>query len=797
MNPMTVAATGRSTTSQIDDVQAILRANRIPPLQRESVSEAQLLALDAARRCLDEVSESERPNPATTAVIVGMTGTTRLQRRNATRVAVTSAPVWSRYAGAADRVVDAATDIFGGGPHDKIGEMSSSLPSRVAIAHGFHGASMALDAVDLTAIAGLWNAQHLLHREDTSAVLLIVVDEDETEAAREAYAAKRGLPVPTTERVPGRAAAVLLRPLDPEMHERPGSVVISDVLMRRTTQDASRADADTADWLRQRLGSPRAGFIGKLQGDPAAVRAMRTWANHLADGAIQTPEMSSASATDALEIILSARKCAPGRTGILVGLTSVIGTHGFVTVGAPDPKRGQALTGTGGPNRVEVRGRGAWFAGRSGVREFEAISRSGRPKFRDLRAEIPIHLSSPGAIQVGRTYCSHAARAGFSEKRQSDATLEHETGFGPTHRAALSTCTEALRDAGADAATGTGLFLLATPIGPPEARLDSPLDEAIEHAVRKVVTAVGVHAHATGEAIDQLKEWISQKAPEDESSERPTLDRQSSGAIAAAVADQLGLDAVPMAVEAACASTLAAVHLAVEALRHGSVDYVIVCGVEMPTCLRDLVLCSALGMLSHTSITPFSAAADGFLPGDGAGALLLRATSHRVPRRTEILGTGGSCDAQSMLAPSEAGQAMAMSRALRAAGINPDSVDYLETHGTGTLRGDAIELASIRVVYGERPVALGSVKSLVGHCFAAAGMAGVLRGVSAVQSMVAPPTAGLDTLDRQQLEQTGCHFPAPGAPYPIGVGGVARAGVSAFGTGGINYHVLLEESDHA
>src|SRR5690606_31857496 len=207
------------------------------------------------------------------------------------------------------------------------------------------------------------------------------------------------------------------------------------------------------------------------------------------------------------------------------------------------------------------------------------------------------------------------------------------------------------------------------------------------------------------EAAAEARKWLAAFA-ERSGAAAQSLGELHSASIAGFVAEELGLDALPVAVEAACASALAAVDVAVGALRAGDVDYAVVCGVEFPTSCRDLALCSALGMLSTTALTAFGAAADGFLPGDGAGALVL-VRSDRFGATgaggaagaggaiTGIRGIGGSCDAHSMLAPSAAGQTAAMSAALADADVSPASMAFIETHGTGTLRGDAIGLECI------------------------------------------------------------------------------------------------------
>ncbi|WP_309032805.1 beta-ketoacyl [acyl carrier protein] synthase domain-containing protein, partial [Streptomyces alfalfae] len=273
---------------------------------------------------------------------------------------------------------------------------------------------------------------------------------------------------------------------------------------------------------------------------------------------------------------------------------------------------------------------------------------------------------------------------------------------------------------------------------------------------------------------------------------------------AALIAGAYGLDAVPFAVEAACASSLAALDTALTALRSGAVDYALAGGVELPCSARDMVLCSALGLLSHTRITPFDAGADGFTPGDGCALFLLKRRSDAVRDGDEIValltGSGASNDAKSLIAPDVDGQVRAMRQAFTQVAHGPADVDYLEAHGTGTKVGDRVEITATGRVYGgaarPRPLEIGSAKGFVGHTFAAAGGAGLLRALLALRARTLPPHTHLDRLNPALgLDDLPAAIGTRPRPWPAAPGAPRRAAVSSFGTGGINYHLLVEE-DH-
>ncbi len=279
-----------------------------------------------------------------------------------------------------------------------------------------------------------------------------------------------------------------------------------------------------------------------------------------------------------------------------------------------------------------------------------------------------------------------------------------------------------------------------------------------------------------------------------------TMDGYLASGIASLISSSFGLNAMPMAVEAACASSLAAIKNGVQALRRGRYDFVIAGGVELPVNARDFLLCSTQIMLSQDKISPFAEGADGFSPGDGAGIFVLKRLQDAQRDGDKIYavisGISGSCDATSMTAPDAEGQILAIKRAYQQVSYSPLSVQYVEAHGTGTRLGDISELTAIATVYGGSkrtfPLKIGSVKSNIGHTFSAAGSAGLLKTVLAMKHKILPAT-----LVRRKVnpELALARIPAEivdKAQDWIALDGRRRAAVSSFGTGGINYHLILE-----
>ncbi len=275
---------------------------------------------------------------------------------------------------------------------------------------------------------------------------------------------------------------------------------------------------------------------------------------------------------------------------------------------------------------------------------------------------------------------------------------------------------------------------------------------------------------------------------------------------AAVLAAALGLGGGGYTLDAACASSLYAVRLACDALSAGRLDAVLAGGVSRPDCLYTQVGFSQLRALSPSGrCAPFDAEADGLVVGEGAGILVLKRLNDALTDGDTIYAViravGLSNDMRgNLLAPDVQGQVRAMRNAYRQARWAPGRVDLIECHGAGTPVGDRVEIESLHQLIAEASpfttsCAIGSVKSMIGHLLTAAGAAGLIKTLLALHHRTLPPSLNFDRPADARLDGSGSFrvqtHPAPWDRRPET--SLRRAAVSAFGFGGINAHLLLEE----
>jgi len=281
--------------------------------------------------------------------------------------------------------------------------------------------------------------------------------------------------------------------------------------------------------------------------------------------------------------------------------------------------------------------------------------------------------------------------------------------------------------------------------------------------------------------------------------------RRVAGFPAALLAQALQLGRGGYALDAACASSLYALSLAVEALQTGQADAMLAGGCCRPDCQYTQMGFAQLRALSVSGrCAPFDASADGLLVGEGAALFVLKrlrdAIRHGDVIYAVVRGIGLSNDrAGSLLAPAREGQLRAMRRAYEQAGCSPQEVDYIECHATGTPVGDAVEFASLRQLWEggawrAGQCVLSSVKATVGHLLTGAGAAALAKVLLAFQHRQLPPQANF-ARPSPQLAYAGSPFRILQAaePWDRTRHRPRRAAISAFGFGGINAHVVLEE----
>ncbi|MDQ3987734.1 MAG: SDR family NAD(P)-dependent oxidoreductase, partial [Actinomycetota bacterium] len=274
--------------------------------------------------------------------------------------------------------------------------------------------------------------------------------------------------------------------------------------------------------------------------------------------------------------------------------------------------------------------------------------------------------------------------------------------------------------------------------------------------------------------------------------------------IAGRIANRLDLGGANYTVDAACASSLAAVDVACKELTGHTSDVVLCGGADLHNGIHDYLLFSSVQALSPTGRSKtFDAAADGIALGEGVACLVLKrladaeADGDRI--YAVISGVGSASDGRSLglTAPRPEGQHAALQRAYRNAGRSPAEVTLIEAHGTGTVVGDRTELTTLTEVFSSVGAApgrctLGSVKSQIGHTKCAAGLAGMIKTALALHTGVLPPTSNLDTPNPAWVrEQSPFSFTTSARPWPMEPADRV-AGVSAFGFGGTNFHAVLQ-----
>jgi acyl transferase domain-containing protein/NAD(P)-dependent dehydrogenase (short-subunit alcohol dehydrogenase family) len=395
---------------------------------------------------------------------------------------------------------------------------------------------------------------------------------------------------------------------------------------------------------------------------------------------------------------------------------------------------------------------------------------------------LPAHRFDPTEFSLPPTVLEATDTSQLLGLVVAKAALE-DAGYGPNK--------EFKRDTTSVILGVTGTLELVVPLG---ARLGHPI-------WRKALVESGLAPELVEEVMGRIAEGY---VPWQENSFPGLL----GNVVAGRIANRLDLHGTNCVVDAACASSLSAAHLAMLELITGKADMVITGGADtfndifMYMCFSKTPALSASG-----KIRPFSEASDGTLIGEGLGMCVLKrlsdakADGDRIYAIIRGVGTASDGNSGAVYAPDSKGQARALRDAYEKAGVSPNQIRLVEAHGTGTKVGDVVEFEGLRSVYApvsgdkKQYVALGTVKSQVGHTKAAAGSASLIKAALALYYKVYPPTLGVEKPNpKMNVEDSPFYINNEARPWVSEAGQPRRAALSSFGFGGSNFHMVLEEA---
>ena len=461
---------------------------------------------------------------------------------------------------------------------------------------------------------------------------------------------------------------------------------------------------------------------------------------------------------------------------------------------------------------IAVVGMACRFPHAPNLNAFWQLSRDGNVAYEDISSQHWNHSSfySPEIRASNRTYSTKAA---FLTGIDEFAALH----FGipprrlqvmdPQHRLAIELAREALQDAAYDVRpfdrANTGVFVGASV---------SEYKDILTSGLRAQSIADGTFGKPVPvSGIDAVKSAVSEVVP----IRAFSLSGSLLNMIAASVSQTFDFGGPAFTLDAACSSALVAIHEAVLHLRSRECNVALAGGIYLNLTPDNLVGFSRVQAISLTGeCRPFDAQADGFVMGEGAGIVVLKRladASHDGDRVYAIIrGSGCSNDGRSdgPMTPRADGQLKAIERAYHdAENVPTSSIGYIEAHGTATTVGDAVELSALNTFFDRsRPTTsdeaccfIGSIKANIGHAMSAAGVAGFINSVLALQHAVIPPHASLTSPNPAlKFDQSVFRLATTQQSWPDVGTSPRRAAVSSFGFGGTNAHMILEQgSDSA
>ncbi|KOP25589.1 polyketide synthase [Hapalosiphon sp. MRB220] len=360
---------------------------------------------------------------------------------------------------------------------------------------------------------------------------------------------------------------------------------------------------------------------------------------------------------------------------------------------------------------------------------------------------------------------------------------------------------QAMEDAGYSEKREFSRETVGVILGSAALKLGIPLAARLQYPIwEKALKSSGLSDEDTQKVIEKIKsayiKWDENAFP-----------GMLANVISGRIANRLNLGGINCTVDAACASSFAALKMAISELVEHRCDMMLTGGVDTDNSITAYISFSKTPAVTPSGVVrPFDTQSDGMMLGEGIGMIVLKRLEDAVRDNDKIYavikGIGTSSDGRykSIYAPRQAGQVQALRRAYEDAGFTPETVSLIEAHGTGTMAGDPTEFGSLREFFGENSskrhhIALGTVKSQIGHTKAAAGAASLIKTALALHHKILPATINVtEPNPKLQIKNSPFYLNTETRPWIRSEGEAPRrAGVSSFGFGGTNYHVVLEE----
>ncbi|MEO8657651.1 MAG: beta-ketoacyl synthase N-terminal-like domain-containing protein [Bryobacteraceae bacterium] len=464
---------------------------------------------------------------------------------------------------------------------------------------------------------------------------------------------------------------------------------------------------------------------------------------------------------------------------------------------------------TNGPNDIAIIGMACVYPGAEDFHRYwenivQKVCAIGDPP-PDWEAEL---FWDPNSKQIDRTYCKRGGwlgplasfepfTFGIMPAAVDGAETDHFMALQAAHDALQDSALKNLDEVKHRTAVivGRGTYINR---GNGAALQQSVMVEGVIRVLRQL------HPEHSEEELALIKKELQKTAPPFHADTAAGL---VPNIITGRICNRLDLMGPNYLIDAACASSLVALEMASRELRDGRCDLAIAGGVHSSTSPVLMMIFSNLGALSKTgNMKPFDESADGTLLGEGVGMVVLKRLADAEKAGDKIyavlkgIGIASDGKAAGVLAPRPEGQETALQRAYQEAGVDPSTIGLLEAHGTSTTLGDVVEMDSLRRVFGDRTTesprcAIGSVKSMISHTVPASGMAGLIKAVMSLHHKVLPPTLSVDKVNpKLRLEGSNIYINTETRPWIHGTEKhPRRAGINAFGFGGINAHAIVEE----